>query len=200
MRLGNGLLASSMMKLRAHFPSHAGNLGVVRRRPQERKCDHSRQRGARRLHWPTSSLATYESSKSSARKALQPNLFLSLFDLRTGTRKTSRATFTMAPLYSSGDPVLRTSSPYPDPRIPGPRSQILALNNNNYHSSSLSTLKMVTVNTVNKTALHPGGVQYVLPSLHLSSVLWSIVTDSLQACQGAHRTRRRTAREGTHRL
>jgi hypothetical protein len=66
----------------------------------------------------------------------------------------------MAPLYSSGDPVLRTSSPYPDPRVPGPASKILALNNNNYHSSSLSTLKlnMVTVNTVNKTALHPGGV------------------------------------------
>ena len=141
-----------MMKLRTHFPCNAGNLGVVRRGPQERSCDHSRQRIARPLHWSTRSLRR-PFCESSAQ--LQPNLF----NLTTRTRNTSRARFTMAPLYSSGDPVLRTSSPYPDPRILGPRSQVLALNNNNYHSSSLSTLKMVTVNTVNKTALHPGGVQ-----------------------------------------
>merc|ERR1712227_757424 len=51
----------------------------------------------------------------------------------------------------------RTSSPYPDPRELGPKSKILATRTGNYHSTSLRN--MVTINTVNKTALHPGGVQ-----------------------------------------
>jgi hypothetical protein len=57
------------------------------------------------------------------------------------------------------DPVERTTSPYPDPRQLGPKSKILATRTSNYHSTSLRN--MVSANTVNKTALHPGGVQYV---------------------------------------
>ena len=35
------------------------------------------------------------------------------------------------------DPVNRTSSPYPDPRTLGPKSQLLAAGTSNYHSTSL---------------------------------------------------------------
>lgn len=143
-----------MLKLRRPLPRNAGKVGVVRRRSYDR----SRQRVAPRLHWSSTSLSHRCAEDSQLR---QPNHF----KLRNRNSISSRTNFTMAPLYSSGDPVLRTASPYPDPRVPGPASKILALNNNNYHSSSLSTLKlnMVTVNTVNKTALHPGGVLYVVP-------------------------------------
>jgi hypothetical protein len=173
------LLASFMMKLQTQFPCNAGRLGGARRRC----CDHSRQRAAPRLHWSSTSLSRRCAEDSQLR---QPDHF----KLRTRNSISSRTKFTMAPLYSSGDPVLRTSSPYPDPRVPGPASKILALNNNNYHSSSLSTLKlnMVTVNTVNKTALHPGGVLYVVPVTKPFLTVPSIVTNTLQACQGAHRT------------
>ena len=168
-----------MMKLQTQVPCNTGKLGVVRRR----RCDHSRQRVAPRLHWSSTSLSRRCAEDSQLR---QPNHF----NLRTRNSISSRTKFTMAPLYTSGDPVLRTSSPYPDPRVPGPASKILALNNNNYHSSSLSTLKlnMVTVNTVNKTALHPGGVLYVVPVTKPFLTVPSIVTNTLQACQGAHRT------------
>jgi phosphoenolpyruvate carboxykinase (ATP) len=63
------------------------------------------------------------------------------------------------PLNNTADPVERTSSPYPNPYEIGPKSKILSSRTSNYHSTSLRN--MVTVNTVNKTALHPGGVQYV---------------------------------------
>jgi len=62
-------------------------------------------------------------------------------------------------LNNSKDPVERTSSPYHDPRELGPKSKILASRTSNFHSTSLRN--MVT-NTVNKTALHPSGVQYVV--------------------------------------
>jgi hypothetical protein len=64
-------------------------------------------------------------------------------------------------LNNDADPVERTTSPYSDPRQIGPKSKILATRTSNYHSTSLRN--MVTVNTVNKTALHPGGVQYAHP-------------------------------------
>ncbi|KAK6595853.1 phosphoenolpyruvate carboxykinase [Botrytis cinerea] len=59
------------------------------------------------------------------------------------------------------DPIQRTASPYPDKSSVGP-SHIIAQHQptNNYHSSSLSTLKMVSTNpSVNRTSLHPSGVQ-----------------------------------------
>lgn len=61
-------------------------------------------------------------------------------------------------LNNAADPVERTSSPYSDPLTIGPKSKILATRTSNYHSTSL---RMVSNNTVNKTALHPGGVKYV---------------------------------------
>ncbi|TVY32626.1 Phosphoenolpyruvate carboxykinase (ATP) [Lachnellula occidentalis] len=61
------------------------------------------------------------------------------------------------PLNNSKDPVESSQSPtYQDPRTPGPKSKLLATRTSNFHSTSLRT--MVT-NTVNKTALHPSGVQ-----------------------------------------
>ncbi|QSZ36268.1 hypothetical protein DSL72_007394 [Monilinia vaccinii-corymbosi] len=59
------------------------------------------------------------------------------------------------------DPIQRTASPYPDKNSVSP-SHLLAHHQptNNYHSSSLSTLKMVSAHrSVNRTSLHPGGVQ-----------------------------------------
>merc|ERR1711977_678159 len=61
------------------------------------------------------------------------------------------------------------SSPYPDPRELGPKSKILATRTGNYHSTSLRN--MVTINTVNKTALHPGGVQPVKEHTELEEEL-----------------------------
>ena len=57
-----------------------------------------------------------------------------------------------------------TNIPLGRPVSPGPlhsdfiRQQVAKQKQNNYHSSSL---KMIT-QSVNRTALHPGGVQYVL--------------------------------------
>jgi phosphoenolpyruvate carboxykinase (ATP) len=50
------------------------------------------------------------------------------------------------------DPVFRTSSPYVDPTVKGPKSQIL-------HSGYQADLRKMIVSNVNKTSLHPGGVQ-----------------------------------------
>ncbi|KAG4421022.1 hypothetical protein IFR04_005891 [Cadophora malorum] len=72
-------------------------------------------------------------------------------------------------LNNSADPIERTSSPYPDPRELGPKSKILATRTGNYHSTSLRN--MVTINTVNKTALHPGGVQPVKEHTELEEEL-----------------------------
>jgi phosphoenolpyruvate carboxykinase (ATP) len=65
------------------------------------------------------------------------------------------------------DPIPRTSSPS---QI-GPISQILATRKGNYHSTSLRLPNMVSVNTVNKTALHPGGVQPVKEHTELEEEL-----------------------------
>lgn len=52
------------------------------------------------------------------------------------------------------------------PPEPGPlysdffQQQIAKQRNNNYHSTSLKTM---VASSVNRTALHPGGVQYVSP-------------------------------------
>jgi hypothetical protein len=66
---------------------------------------------------------------------------------------------------NSKDPSPRPISPPPNPTVLGPRSKQLNAGNLNYHSTSLRTM---VSNTVNKTALHPGGVQYVTfaPSAH----------------------------------
>ena len=55
----------------------------------------------------------------------------------------------------------RTSSPYPNPYEQSPRSKILSQRTSNYHSTSLRNLHSSTMvsATVNKTSLHPGGVQ-----------------------------------------
>lgn len=65
----------------------------------------------------------------------------------------------MEGLKRPSSPILRTASPYSNPRVAGPRSQQLSSFNstNNFHSTSLRNLTMVS--TVNKTSLHPGGVQ-----------------------------------------
>jgi hypothetical protein len=65
-------------------------------------------------------------------------------------------TTSMASLKRPISPVQRPSSPYQNPRVAGPRSQQLKQSTSNFHSTSLR--KMVS-NTVNKTSLHPGGVQ-----------------------------------------
>jgi len=122
-----------------------------------------------RIHWAGASSdwsSTKWPSTSSALRApkLAPSFDPSPYSFRTWTIQTrtvvySRTIATMsAPLNNSKDPVERTSSPYTDPRQLGPKSKILASRKSNYHSTSLRN--MVT-NTVNKTALHPGGVQYV---------------------------------------
>jgi phosphoenolpyruvate carboxykinase (ATP) len=50
------------------------------------------------------------------------------------------------------DPVVRTASPYTDPQVRGPKSQILA---DGYQTD----LRKMIASSVNKTSLHPSGVQ-----------------------------------------
>lgn len=70
------------------------------------------------------------------------------------------------------DPIPRTSSP----SQLGPISQILAKRTGNYHSTSLRLPTMVTVNTVNKTALHPGKpCLHPNPSRLADAVLFQVV-------------------------
>jgi phosphoenolpyruvate carboxykinase (ATP) len=74
-----------------------------------------------------------------------------------------------APLNNARDPIERTASPYSNPYEIGPKSKILSSRTSNYHSTSLRN--MVTINTVNKTALHPGGVQPVKEHTELEEEL-----------------------------
>lgn len=52
------------------------------------------------------------------------------------------------------------------------RQQISKQQRNNYHSTSL---RIMVSNSVNKTALHPSGVQYVLPLPPLSMCLENLL-------------------------
>ncbi|KAJ8125289.1 hypothetical protein O1611_g8351 [Lasiodiplodia mahajangana] len=54
------------------------------------------------------------------------------------------------------DPVQRTDSPYHDPAVKGPRSQQLS---SGLSRSPLQNDKMIPSNKVNKTALHPSGLE-----------------------------------------
>jgi hypothetical protein len=54
------------------------------------------------------------------------------------------------------DPVQRTASPYHDPAVKGPKSQQLSHGPSRSHPKDD---KMIPSNKVNKTALHPGGVE-----------------------------------------
>ncbi|ORY62657.1 phosphoenolpyruvate carboxykinase-domain-containing protein [Pseudomassariella vexata] len=54
------------------------------------------------------------------------------------------------------DPVPRTASPYIDPSVKGPKSQQLSAS---LAHSLLQDRKMIANNKVNKTALHPGGIE-----------------------------------------
>jgi hypothetical protein len=64
------------------------------------------------------------------------------------------------------------------PASPGPlaadffQQQIAKQRNNNYHSTSLRNM---VATSVNRTALHPGGVQYVEPSCPLSFYILNLV-------------------------
>ncbi|KAI0420794.1 phosphoenolpyruvate carboxykinase [Xylaria grammica] len=55
------------------------------------------------------------------------------------------------------DPVQRTASPYHDPAVKGPKSQ--QLSSGLSHSPLKKADNMIPSNKVNKTALHPGGVE-----------------------------------------
>lgn len=103
-------------------------------------------------HWPLKgSTPLFRSSVDTETRSSSPFLALS--------RNHSRMSRMSTALNNAAEPVERTASPYSDPLQIGPKSKILASRTSNYHSTSLRN--MVTVNTVNKTALHPGGVQYV---------------------------------------
>lgn len=88
------------------------------------------------------SLLTHNQTRNHSRN---PDFRMTTMAMATPTR----------PLNNSADPVERTSSPYPPGQL-GPKSQLLASRTGNFHSTSLRLPSMVTVNTVNKTALHPG--------------------------------------------
>jgi hypothetical protein len=71
-------------------------------------------------------------------------------------------------------PLIRTLTPaLPNSPTDFLKQQLSKQQNNNFHSSSLktalSTIEMVSQN-VNKTALHPGGVQYVFQHLPIYTI------------------------------
>lgn len=59
-------------------------------------------------------------------------------------------------LKKASDPIARPLTPAQDPSELGPRSKQLAAGTSSFHSTSLRNM---VSNTVNKTALHPSGVQ-----------------------------------------
>lgn len=65
-------------------------------------------------------------------------------------------------LLTMKDPVFRTASPYTDPSVTNPKSLIL--------TSGTDLRKMIS-HTVNKTALHPGGVAPHTPHTELEEEL-----------------------------
>jgi hypothetical protein len=101
-------------------------------------------------------------ASSACTNSLSFNTICLFLIAQTRFRSRTRSFRMSPPLNNVADPVERTASPYPNPYEVGPKSKILSSRTSNYHSTSLRN--MVTVNTVNKTALHPGGVQYVPPS------------------------------------
>lgn len=65
------------------------------------------------------------------------------------------------------DPRLKPASPTPNPlALDFARQAVARQQRSNYHSSTISagTIEKMVSQSVNKTALHPGGVQYVEPS------------------------------------
>lgn len=80
------------------------------------------------------------------------------------------------------------------------REQVQKQQRSNFHSTSLNKSVTMVANSVNKTALHPGGVEYVIPPSDLD--VWGSLlrmTDGLiQASAGAHRAGGGTSREGSH--
>lgn len=61
----------------------------------------------------------------------------------------------------SSNPPKRSVSPGPVLEQDFVRQQVQKQQKNNFHSTALKQLNMVS-QTVNKTALHPGGIEYVV--------------------------------------
>lgn len=101
------------------------------------------------------------------------------------------------------DPVIRTASPAPLAQDFA-RQQVSKQQRSNYHSSSLASAipRTMVSQSVNKTGLHPAGVQYVPAAIGAARRAWSaLLTCPLQAVQqGPHRDRGGAPRSSTHRL
>jgi hypothetical protein len=151
---------------------------------------------------PSSTSPSWRQLSSSGSSHYRVKLIHSRLQTRTLTNLT-RTRKTMAQKSSStngrtppADPVERTSSPYPDPRQLGPKSQILASRTSNFHSTSL---RMVTASaSVNKTC-ECSGLYFCL---QLLTVLLPHSPPPRWCSTGTrtHRTRERASREGTYRL
>lgn len=120
---------------------------------------------ARTRHFPVhylhhKHLAPYTTLRSTNSSSLWSR-FPSSPSQRPNPTSTSKAPFDFGKMQ-------RPATPYNDPKVQGPRAQILASGNRT------DLLKMMQQNTVNKTGLHPGGVQYVSPLPAVHSALNSV--------------------------
>lgn len=87
--------------------------------------------------------------------ALRPSASIVKFPIPTRAMANLKGT-------SSPYEIERTSSPYPNPYEQSPRSKVLSQRTSNFHSTSIRNLhsnNIMVSQTVNKTSLHPGGVQ-----------------------------------------
>jgi hypothetical protein len=138
-------------------------------------------------------------SNASANRRLRPEVSLDLDTFTTLNRR--RNVVTMAAIKASADPSIRPASPAPLAQDFA-RQTVQKQQRSNFHSTSISSGISHTMvsQSVNKTALHPTGVQYV--ALFLTIQLFRkkdhLLTIDNQAGQGAHRDRRGAPRQGTH--
>jgi hypothetical protein len=115
-----------------------------------------------RHHWSAFHLHTQTSTSSTPKLSLLRRYRYRGHQIRDMSSTTKGAS-------PPADPssIERTSSPYPDPRQLGPKSQILATRTSNYHSTSL---RMVTATnaTVNRTCKLSSSSSAV-PTISISS-------------------------------
>lgn len=112
-----------------------------------------------RFHKHTAPYTTLRGTNSSPRLTRFPS---------GPSRHSNPTSITKTPLDPRFVKMQRPATPYNDPKVQGPRAQILASGKNS------DLLKMMQQNTVNKTGLHPSGVQYVasfgLPRIKMDAV------------------------------
>ena len=102
-------------------------------------------------------------------------LILAEHRARTMTSASSSSALKGPSPATASPPFHRPSSPYPDPRQLGPRSQILATRTSNYHSTSLrNSTSLILISPLLLARANPSAVVTVDPSVNRTSAYTSV--------------------------